>query len=64
MKITEAVIVRVATMLSFDVGVEEIRATLLKQGMSEYNIFLTVKAGETYNTISDRTYSEAEEEKV
>lgn len=56
--VTEKVVMRVALLLSLGVEVTDIRDELIKEEFSEYNIFLAVKAGETYNLIDQRTYTE------
>lgn len=42
-------ITRVAQLLSFGVSLEEIHDLLIEDMVSEYDIFLTVKAAEIYN---------------
>ncbi len=56
--VTEDIIVRVASALSFGVSVEELYTLLKSEGFSEYDTFLACKAGEVYNTMSARTYVE------
>lgn len=45
----ERQIIRTAQALSMGASVEDIRATLLAEGLTEYQVFLCIKAAELYN---------------
>lgn len=49
-------IASVQTALDVGVPIEDIRTSLLEQGMTEYDIFLTVKAAEVSIRMSERFF--------
>lgn len=51
--VDEKVIARVATALSCGAEVGDIREILLREGFSEYGVFLAVKAGEVSNRMGE-----------
>jgi len=51
--ITENVIVRVANAINLGVDVSAIRDNLLRDGFDDYNIFLAVRAAQTYIKMMD-----------
>ena len=46
----------VQTALDVGVPIEDIRESLLSQGMTEYDIFLTVRAAEVSSRMSERFF--------